>query len=89
VCIPEATSALNDRKQNLFMENSWSIYGYLCSHKKKNREILAIFPPNPQDNRKERNHERLGKNKKQLKKGKTETICREDQEVYTSDFCAV
>ena len=49
------------RLQDSFMENSWSIYGYLCSHKKKNREILAIFSPNPREIRKERNHERLGK----------------------------
>ncbi len=51
--------------------------------------VLAIFSPNPQGERKERSHERLGKNKKQLKKRKTETICREGEEVYTSDSDAV
>ena len=40
--------------QKLFKENSWPIYGNLCSPKKMKREILAIFSPNPQGERKER-----------------------------------
>lgn len=39
---------------------SWPIYGNLCSQEGKNRGILSISSPNPQDEWKERSHGRLG-----------------------------
>ena len=48
--------------------------------------ILAIFPPNnPQDEQKERSHERLGIFRVLARSRESMTICHESEEVYTSD----
>ena len=48
--------------------------------------ILALNPPNPQGERKERSHGRLGKSKALARNKEPITICHENEEVYTSDF---
>lgn len=47
--------------------------------------ILALFPPNPQGERKERSHEALEKYRKKAESRETITIRHENEDVYTSD----
>lgn len=47
--------------------------------------ILAIFPPNPQGERKERSHGRLGIFKTSAENREPMTICHKNEEVCTSD----
>jgi membrane carboxypeptidase/penicillin-binding protein PbpC len=47
--------------------------------------ILAIFPPNPQANQKDRNNDRLEKSRKKAESREPITICHENEEVHTSD----
>ncbi len=73
-----------------FTAIAFSPYGRRTSfyvHKRgRNREILALFPPNPQGGRKERSHGRLEKSKALARNREPMTICHENEEVYTSDF---
>ena len=47
--------------------------------------ILALFPPNPQIERKERSHGRLEKSRQKAESREPITLCHENEEVYTSD----
>jgi hypothetical protein len=51
-----------------------------------NRGILALVPPNPHGELKERSHEALGFFKTIAENRGTMIICHESEEVYTSDF---
>ena len=47
--------------------------------------ILALFPPKPQANQKERSHGRLGIFKVLARSSELITICHKNEEVYPSD----
>ena len=47
--------------------------------------FLAIFPLNPQGERKERSHGRLGIFKVLARNRESMTLCHNSEEVYTSD----
>ena len=74
----EGTTSYQD--QQLFVFN--------FVQKVKNIIVYRFIPANPQDERKERSHERLGKCKKKAKSREPITLCHENEEVYAPDFDA-
>ena len=51
-----------------------------------NRGILALVPPNPQGEQKERSHGRLEKCRKKAENSELITLCHESEEICTSDL---